>query len=289
MDERNLSDANFVFVGGTSGIGLAAARAMGSRGAAILILGRDPARGEQAVRQLQEAGAREAAFLPADISSIAGVARAVEGIKAWRRALHGLVHTAMTAARHRVTTSDGFELAFGLQYLARYALNRALVGELAASGDGRIVHVGAKVPSRTLPDLEDLQFEKRRWSLLPSLMSSQVLGYLHVQEAAKRWRGLPVRASIACVGMTNTDTIRGWPWAVRALYRVLGAPPERAAENTVRLLTVADSSAAHGAVLFDPKHFRPTPLSYDSVLVQRTWELSEEWVRERGLAFDSSR
>lgn len=213
-------------------------------------------------------------------------AQAVARIRAARPVIHGLVHSAMTVSFRRATTADGFELAFGLQYLARYALNRALVGELAASGDGRIVHVGGKAPSGLLPDLDDPQFERRRWSLLPALMSSQVLGYLHVQEAASRWRGLPVTASIACVGMTRTQNAMSGPFWVRALYSVAAVTPERSAENVVRLLTAADASEAHGAVLFDPKRFAPTPLAYDAALARRAWELSERLVRERGLSFE---
>ncbi|XXX80723.1 SDR family NAD(P)-dependent oxidoreductase [Sorangium sp. So ce134] len=289
MEERSVKDACFVFVGGTGGIGLAAAKAVARRGASVILVGRDRARGEEAARAVREAGAREVAWVSADVSSVAGVAKAVEGIRASRRAIHGLVHSAMTVSFRRATTADGFELAFGLQYLARYALNRALVGELAASGDGRIVHVGAKAPSGLTPDLDDLQFERRRWSLLPALMSSQVLGYLHVQEAAKRWQGLPVTASVACVGMTRTESTMKGPWWVRALYSVAGARPERSAENVVRLLTAADARDAHGAVLFDPKRASPTPLSYDPALARRAWELSERLVRERGLELEPSR
>ncbi|WP_437287535.1 SDR family NAD(P)-dependent oxidoreductase [Sorangium sp. So ce406] len=284
MKERSVEAASFVFVGGSAGIGLATATAVARRGASVLLVGRDRARGEEATRALREAGAREAAWVQADVSSVAGVAQAAEQIRASRRVIHGLVHSAMTVRFQRATTADGFDLAFGLQYLARYALNRALVGELAASGDGRIVHVGGKAPSGLVPDLEDLQFDRRRWSLLRALMSSQVLGYLHVQEAAKRWNGLPVTASIACVGMTKTQNAMSGPWWVRAIYSVAGVAPERSAENVVRLLTAADTSDAHGAVLFDPKRFTPTPLSYDAALASRTWELSEGLVRERGLS-----
>ncbi|KYF83061.1 hypothetical protein BE20_40205 [Sorangium cellulosum] len=289
MRERSVKGASFVFVGGSGGIGLAAAKAIASRGASVVLVGRDSARGEEAARAVREAGAREVAWVSADVSSVAGVAKAVEEIRASRRAIHGLVHSAMTVSFRRATTADGFELAFGLQYLARYALNRALVGELAASGDGRIVHVGGKTPPGLVPDFEDLQFERRRWSLLPALMSSQVLGYLHVQEAAKRWQGLPVTASIACVGMTKTESTMRGPFWVRALYGLAGARPERSAENVVRLLTAADATPARGAVLFDPKRYSPTPLSYDPALARRAWELSERLVRERGLALGPGR
>ena len=285
MEARSLQDSNIVFVGGSGGIGLAAAIAVARAGAAVLIVGRDKERGEHAASAIRAAGACEVAWLPADVSSISGVAQAVEGIRAWRPALHGLVHTATSVRFKRSTTPDGLELAFGLQYLARHALNRALVDQLAESGDGRIIHVAGKAPSGFLPNLEDLQFERRKWSLLSSLMSSQVMGYLHVQEAAKRWEKLPVTATIACVGPTKTNNVREQPWWIRSLYSVIATTPERSAKNIVHLLEMADASNANGAVLFNAKRFLPTPLTYDATLATRAWEISDKLVREHG-SFD---
>ncbi|MDC0721464.1 SDR family NAD(P)-dependent oxidoreductase [Nannocystis bainbridge] len=287
-DERRVRGLNFVFSGGTAGIGLTAATAMARRGAAILLLGRDGERGERAAATVRAAGAAVAEYRAADLTTMAGVGRAIETIAGWRPALHGLVHTAMTASMRRVDTADGFERAFALQYLARYALNRGALAQLARSGDGRVVHVGAKAPAGLVPDLDDLQFERRRWRLLAALMSSQVLGYLHVQAAAQRWRDLPVTASIACVGMTRTDTAREWPWFIRALYRLFGASTERSAANVVRLLTMADARPANGAICFDPGRFEPTPLCLEAELARRTWELSDRLARERGLVLPAT-
>ncbi|AKT42467.1 SDR family NAD(P)-dependent oxidoreductase [Chondromyces crocatus] len=284
--ERDLQGASIAFLGGTSGIGLAAATAIASRGAAILLAGRDPDRGARAAQRVRDAGAADVTFLEADLLSLAGVARAADAIRAWRPALHGLVHTAMVAAPQRVDTPDGFERAFGLQYLARYALNRALLPTLVASGDGRIIHVGAKpIPAKLVPDLDDLQFTRRRWSLLPTLMSSQVLGYLHVQEATRRWHDLPVTATIACVGMTRTATVRDFPWYIRVLYQLFAETPESAARNVIRLLLDADTRRAKGAVIYNPGRFEPVPIRHDPALTERTWHLSEALARARGFAF----
>jgi NAD(P)-dependent dehydrogenase (short-subunit alcohol dehydrogenase family) len=283
MDERNLHGANMVFVGGSSGIGLAAATEVARRGAAVLIVGRSRTRGARARDVIRQAGASDVTWLPADVSSVTGVAKAAEAIRAWRPAIHGLVHSAMETNFRRTVTRDGFELAFGLQYLARYALNRALVDHLAASGDGRIVHVGAKVPADVLPDLDDLQFEHRKWTLRSALMSSQVLGYLHAQEAAKRWRARPVTLTIVCVGPTRTSTIAQQPWWVRALYRVIATTPERSARNVVRVLVSSHPGDFNGTVLIDPRRAEPTALRYDPSLAHQTWVLSERLTSEHGL------
>ena len=75
-----------VISGGTSGIGLAAAAKLAADGARVYILGRSRAKGEAAVRQLQEAMALcrgevqaqgEAFFVPCDVGKAASCKEAV--------------------------------------------------------------------------------------------------------------------------------------------------------------------------------------------------------------------
>src|SRR5277367_3327199 len=205
-DERPLSGTNFVFFGGSTGIGRAAAIEVAKRGASILIVGRGRAAGETAASLLKSSGARSAEFLAGDLSTVAGVAAAAGSVRAWKPALHGIMHTAMAAFSSKQVTVDGLELAFALQYFARAALNRLLVDPLAASGDGRIVQIAGDVPAMFMPDLDDLQFERRKWSFFKSVLGTHLLGFLHIQEAAKRWQGQPVTIAASCVGSSRTRT-----------------------------------------------------------------------------------
>ncbi len=70
---------------------------------------------------------------------------------AWRPELHGVMQTAMAAFKGKQLTADGFEFAFALQYFASVVLNRRLVDRLAASGDGRIVHIAGNAPASFNP------------------------------------------------------------------------------------------------------------------------------------------
>ncbi|NUP14331.1 MAG: SDR family oxidoreductase [Polyangiaceae bacterium] len=276
---RDVQGKAFVFAGGTSGIGRVTALETARRGADVLVLGRDPLRGKATVEALRAAGAGDARWKRADLSSMAGVAAAAEVVVQWRERIDGLVHSAMNLDLHeprRRTTPDGYEYAFGLQYLSRAALNHHLVGAIAASGDGRIIHIGADPPAGLLPDIDDLQFERRKWTLMASLMSSQVLGFLHVQEASRRWNDRPVTIALACVGPTSTDTIRAQPWWVRALYGVIATTPERSAANAVRFLLEEDVRVARGAVFRSSKKYRSEPIAYEAHLAAKVWEVTEK-------------
>ena len=185
--ERNVANANFVYFGGSTGIGRAAAIELGRRGASVLIVGRGREAGEAAAGAVKAAGASSADFLAGDLSTVAGITAVAEGVRAWRPELHGVMHTAMAAFTGKQITADGFEFAFALQYFARAALNRLLVDRLAASGDGRIVHIAGDAPAFFMPDLDDLQFERRKWTFFKAVLGTHLLGFLHIQEAAKRW------------------------------------------------------------------------------------------------------
>jgi hypothetical protein len=282
--ERNVRGTNFVFFGGTAGIGHATAMELGRRGAAILLVGRDRAAGEAAADQVRTAGAETAEFLAGDLSTVAGIRAVAAAVQSWRPTLHGVLHTAMSAFNHKIVTADGFELAFALQYFARAALNRLLADSLAASGDGRIVHIAGDVPGFIKPNLDDLQFERRKWTFFKSVLGTHVLGSLHIQEAAKRWQDRPIAISAACVGPTRTKAMMdpNMPLIMR-LMGVYGAKPEVSAVNAVKLLTCASAEVVDGAILRKPKHFKPERLAVDPIRAARLWELTGQMASERGL------
>lgn len=275
--ERQVRDGNFVFFGGSTGIGRAAAIEIGRRGGNVLIVGRGKAAGEAAVADIKAAGATSAAFVQRDLSTIGGMTAAAKGVKAWKSELHGVMHTAMAAFDGKQLTADGLEFSFALQYLARAVLNRLLVDELAASGDGRVVHIAGNVPTFFMPDLDDLQFERRKWGFFKAVLGTHLLGFLHIEEANRQWRDRPVTLAAACVGSTKTKSMSdpAMPLIMR-LMGLFGTAPEASARNAVRLLTEANAQDARGAVLRNPKTFRPEPIALDEAKAAKLWAITTD-------------
>lgn len=282
--ERDVRGSNFVFFGGSAGMGRAAALALARRGASVLIVGRSQKAGQAAVEAARAAGALSADFLAGDLATVAGIQHVVEGVRAWRTELHGVLHTAMTAFQGQQVTADGFEFAFALQYFARAALNRMLVERLAASGDGRIVHLAGDAPGLFKPDLDDLQFERRKWGFYKSLLGTHILGFLHIQEAAQRWREMPVLLTATCVGPTKTNAMLDprMPLSMRLMGR-FGTTPEASAVNAVQALTQQSVQGLNGTVLRRPKRFDPQVLQLDSRDATRLWDITTDLAAQRGL------
>lgn len=285
MTERDVKNKNFVFIGGSEGMGRAAALALAKRGASVLIVSRGAVAGNAAVAQALESGAGSADFLAADLSTVAGVKAAAEGIAAWRGEIHGLMHTAMSAFNKRIVTADGLDFAFALQYFARAALNRLLVNNLAASGDGRIVHVAGNVSEKMAGvDLDDLQFERRKWSFFKSILGTHHLGFLHIQQATTLWSDLPVSLAACCVESVKTKTMLDpqMPLIMRIMGR-FGTTPELASINAVRVLTAADAHELKGVIVRKSKEYKPEKLQLNSADAEKLWGLTTAIGSRHGL------
>lgn len=282
--ERQVRDGNYVFFGGSAGIGRATALEIGRRGGNVLVVGRGKAAGEVAVAEIRAAGAASAEFLSGDLSTLKGMAAVADGVKAWKPALHGVMHTAMSAFKGKQITADGLEFSFALQYMARATLNRLLADHLAASGDGRIVHIAGDTPPSFMPDLDDLQFERRKWGFFKAVLGTHLLGFLHIQEANRLWGDRPVTIAAACVGPTKTKAMLdpSMPIVMR-LMGLFGTTPEISARNAVRLLTEVDARDAKGAVLRKPKIYQPEKLAFDGAKAARLWTTTTQLASQGGV------
>ncbi|MGD9701237.1 MAG: SDR family NAD(P)-dependent oxidoreductase [Acidimicrobiia bacterium] len=88
-----IEDKTFLVVGGTAGMGLAAARAIAAEGAAVVVVGRDADRAKAAASELVAAGASTAHGLAADVSVEGSAAEVVVRAVELLGGLDGLVVT----------------------------------------------------------------------------------------------------------------------------------------------------------------------------------------------------
>jgi NAD(P)-dependent dehydrogenase (short-subunit alcohol dehydrogenase family) len=95
--------------GGTSGIGLATARAFLNEGASVAVCGRSPQRGRKAVSELADAGDVE--FFAVDVTDEAAMARLIENVLT---RFGRLDHAFNNAANTEAATSEGSFTAMAL-------------------------------------------------------------------------------------------------------------------------------------------------------------------------------
>ncbi|KAB7745483.1 SDR family oxidoreductase [Nostocoides sp. F2B08] len=138
-----LRDKVVLVVGGTSGLGAAIARAAAREGAAVVVTGRRPDRGDQLVSELEETGA-SAAYVQGDVGDAAEATRMVEAAVERFGRVDCLVNCAGITTRGTLldTTQELFDehIATNLRgpFFTMQAAVRDMVGRGAA---GTIVNI----------------------------------------------------------------------------------------------------------------------------------------------------
>ncbi|MGV9385504.1 SDR family NAD(P)-dependent oxidoreductase [Nonomuraea sp. NPDC003707] len=134
--------ASIIVSGGNSGIGLQAARDLLARGHRVVLLGRDPRKGQQALASFGNAAER-ASFLAVDLSTHAGARQAAQRVLAETDHVDALLHTTGVMTPTDVRTADGLNLFFAVNYLSRYHLTQLLLPALRRAEHGRVLMMTA--------------------------------------------------------------------------------------------------------------------------------------------------
>jgi NAD(P)-dependent dehydrogenase (short-subunit alcohol dehydrogenase family) len=137
--------------GATSGIGLAAATAFGTLGADVHLVGRDPGRGDAALREVRAAGSGAARLHLADLSEPADVARLADRLSGELDHLDALVHNAGALTPTYQVNGGGIERTVATHVLGPYALTAGLGPLLFAAVAGQGGSPAASDPATPRP------------------------------------------------------------------------------------------------------------------------------------------
>ncbi len=231
--------------GGASGIGFQVARALGLRGAAVTILGRDRAKGEQAVAALRAIGGHHA-FEQVDLASLESIA--AFAARWGDRPVHYLMNVAgVMAVPTRTRTADGFEMHMGTNFLGHFALTGRLLPALRAGG-ARVVTVSAMVGRLTMArlDPQDLHAEQQDYTPMGAYARSKLADIIFAVELQRRGSVAGVTSVAVDPGTAVTNLQRHYRGAMGALgnwlSHVIGYPLDRVAENVLFAAVMSEVS-----------------------------------------------
>lgn len=273
-----------VVTGANTGIGKEVARGLAGAGAHVVLACRSEARGEAAraeiVRELRSASVEVMRLDLASFGAIRSFARAFE-----RRhgRLHVLVQNAAAMTLLRRETADGFERAFGVNFLGHFLLTSLLRGVLLASAPARIIVLTSVAHREGVLDLDDLPMA-RGFSSSAAYARSKLANLLFAYELAEQLRGTGVTVNAIHPGFVATA--RG---PISQLARRIGSlfdrsvGPREGALPTLRLAIDAELAAVTGAYFEAAARAESSAASHDRALRKALWETAERAI-SRGAA-----
>jgi NAD(P)-dependent dehydrogenase (short-subunit alcohol dehydrogenase family) len=264
-----LNGKTALVTGSTDGVGRLVAKRLGAAGARVLVHGRNRERGERVVAEIEEGGA--AAFLAADLASLAEVRRLADAVRQRTDRLDILINNAGIgtggARASRQTSADGHELRFAVNYLAGFLLTRLLLPLIQKSAPARIVNVASA--GQQAIDFSDLMLT-RGYSGTRAYCQSKLAQIMFTIDLADELRGSGVTVNaLHPATYMNTSMVRAagiTPWST----------VEEGAEAILNLATSAALEGRSGLYFNGQSEARADAQAYDAEARRRLKAISLE-------------
>ncbi len=269
-----------LITGGSDGIGKVTALELAKQGAHVIMVGRNPQKTEQVVREIREqTGNPKVDFLIADLSEQEDVRRVAAEYRHRYDQLHVLINNAGAFFAKREVTSDGLEKTFALNHLAYFLLTHLLLDLLIKSAPARIINVSSAAHFGGRINFDDLNAEKgyNGWG---AYSNSKLMNVLFTYELARRLEGSGVTANCLHPGFVATQFGKNngglIGFGVGLVQRLGAISPEQGAETTIYLAVSPEVEGISGKYFDQKKAVESSRISQDEETARRLWEISLE-------------
>jgi NAD(P)-dependent dehydrogenase (short-subunit alcohol dehydrogenase family) len=277
---------------GTGGLGFEDALALARSGADVVIAGRNPEKGEEAVAKIRQSVPEAAVrFEMLDLASLRSVADFGARMRSGGTSLDLLINNAgvMTPPKRKVT-ADGFELQLGTNYLGHFSLTAHLLPLLRNGKNPRVVTLSSIAARDGAINFGDLQAE-RDYKPMVVYSQSKLACLMFAFELQRRSdaAGWGITSIAAHPGISRTDLLPNGAGrlSVAGLLRSsLWFMFQPAAQGALPTLFAATSPDARAGEYYGPDKFSETrgyptiakapKQSKDIRIAARLWNMSEQ-------------
>jgi len=258
-----------VVTGATGMLGQATARALAARGADVVLVARDQARGARLLAELPRTTSTGGHRLVlGDLGSLADVRRMASEIDQAPGGVRALIHTAAALKPTREETAEGHESMFAINVLARLLLTHELRGALGRAAPSRVVMVAGPSPDRL--DFEDLM-ARRRYQPFMQFRATNAANLMLAFSLAQALREGGISSYAYHPGILQSELMKGMPAVVRYLTFPFGRTAEPAAEALSDLAWNGAHDASSGAFFKLSRPIKPPKASHDGQQQSALW------------------
>ncbi len=273
-----------LITGGNSGIGKATAQALADKGATVVLMCRNLAKGQAAIKEIQQTAKGPTDLIQCDLSDLSAIQAAANQFKAKYQQLDVLIHNAGLYASSSSTTKDGFELQFGVNYLADFLLTHLLLDWMKVPDNARIIHVSSTVHYSGKIDFDSFKNPPKRYKGMKAYAQSKLCMLLFNKELSRRLVGTTITTNALHPGVVatpfgnkETSWLFKFVWNFGKLFFI---SPEKGAETTIFLASSPKVENVTGKYFDKKREKKPAALVEDEALRKKLWAVSEDYIQE---------
>lgn len=264
-----MREKTVLITGSTDGIGKQTAFDLAHLGYNIIVHGRNEARVNQTLNDLQKLnGKTKPDGFVCDLSSLTNIRNFANEIKSKYKSLDILINNAGVYMKKRFLTTDGFEMTFAVNHLAHFLLTNLLLDLIKTSDEGRIINVSSVAHMNATLDMENLNGEKY-YDAYSVYALSKLANVLFTKELSSILIGSRVKTNALHPGVISTKLLREG-------FNITGDSLKNGAKTSVYLASSENVSNISGEYFVNcvvsPSHLT----SSDKNLCREFWNISSE-------------
>jgi NAD(P)-dependent dehydrogenase (short-subunit alcohol dehydrogenase family) len=279
-DIASMHGKTCVITGATSGIGQAAAKALATLGARIVLVARSKDRATATIAELRainSAVAHSAYY--ADLSQLSDMKRVAAEISAAEQRIDVLVNNAGALFSYRQTTVDGLERTFALNHLSYFVLTHGVRDRLLAAAPARVINTSSATHKRARLNFDDLQNE-RGYNGVDAYERSKLCNILFTRELARRVAGTGITTNALHPGLVVSrfgDRSGGIVGPLFGIIKHLFGISVEAGARTIVFLASSPSVAEISGGYFERRRLiLPGRLAENDDYARRLWAETEK-------------
>jgi NAD(P)-dependent dehydrogenase (short-subunit alcohol dehydrogenase family) len=271
-----------VVTGATSGVGYQTAKRLAQVGAHLVIVCRNLDKAARVKHELESTYGTPVDIIQADFSRLAEVRKAAALLLTNYPRIDVLINNAGVHYTQRTLTADGIETVFAVNHLASFLLTRLLLQRMIESAPSRIIQINSEGHRFGGLDLDDLNWDKRRYKGLQGYGASKLAQLLTVWELADRLKGSGVTINAVHPGEVKTNIGMNNGFLYRAFNRYIirwFLKDSVTSGNAIYFAAAAPEMAEISGQFFNqtiPE--KPAAQALDRELGKKVWTISEKLV-----------
>ncbi|RZK18891.1 MAG: SDR family NAD(P)-dependent oxidoreductase [Pedobacter sp.] len=274
-----LENKTVLITGATSGIGRAAAIAIASQGAQIIILARNSEKAEQLLAELPGNGHL---FFLCNMLSIGEIKSVSERIKLSVSKLDILINNAGTWFSERQLTAEGQERTFVVNYLSYLQLSLQIKDLLLKSQHPQIINTTSFYHKQSF-NVNDIQMQ-HGYSMSKAYALSKLYVILITRELARRWQADQIVVNCFDPGSVDSNFGRGQGGWIKPLLRLqkllFGKKPLAGAKPLIHLSSSIPDLAVNGQYFQDTHVAEPSKSAQNDLHAAQLWDYSIELLQK---------